>query len=157
MSARPPLPDASAADAPLREERLSFACFGGQCTVIVADRDRSADAVAAAAMAKRALLHWHERFSRFLPDSELSRFNRNPRDHVTVTPLLGRLVEAALTASRDTGGLVDATLGAEIERAGYRSSLEGEGIPLQVALALAPPRAPARPSPADPAQRITFD
>jgi thiamine biosynthesis lipoprotein len=157
MSARPPLPDASAADAPLREERLSFACFGGQCTVIVADRDRSADAVAAAAMAKRALLHWHERFSRFLPDSELSRFNRNPRDHVTVTPLLGRLVEAALTASRDTGGLVDATLGAEIERAGYRSSLEGEGIPLEVALALAPPRAPARPSPADPAQRITFD
>jgi thiamine biosynthesis lipoprotein len=145
------------ASPPSREELLRFACFGGQCTVIVADADRSDDAFTAAAMAKRSLLNWHERFSRFEPDSELSRFNRNPRERVSVSPLLGRLVQAALLASRETGGLVDATLGAEIERAGYRSSITGDGIPLDVALALAPARAPARPSPADPAQRITFD
>jgi thiamine biosynthesis lipoprotein len=92
-----------------------------------------------------------------VPDSEISRLNRNPRERVTVSPLLGRLVSAALRASRDTGGLVDATLGAEIERAGYRSSLTGDGLGLELALSLAPPRAPARPSPADPAQRISFD
>ncbi len=123
----------------LREARLPFACFGGECTVIVADADRPADAVAAAAVAKRALLSWHKRFSRFVPDSEISRLNRNPRERVTVSPLLGRLVSAALRASRDTGGLVDATLGAEIERAGYRSSLTGDGLALELALDLAPP------------------
>lgn len=147
----------SAAATTPQEERLSFDCFGGRCTVIVADGDRAADAVTAAALAKRALLDWHARFSRFEAGSELSRFNRNPRERVTVSPLLGRLVQAALSASEQTGGLVDATLGAEIERAGYRFSLDGDGIPLEVALALAPPRAPARPSRADPAQRISFD
>jgi thiamine biosynthesis lipoprotein len=145
------------APAPPREARLTFACFGGECTVIVADADRSADAVAAAAVAKRSLLSWHERFSRFAPDSEISRFNRNPRERVKVSPLLGRLVAMTLQGVRDTGGLVDATLGAEIERAGYRYSLTGDGLALDRALAMAPPRAPARPSPADPAQRISFD
>ena len=102
-------------------------------------------------MARRDLLRWHDRFSRFDPDSEISRFNRDPRRTVPVTPLLARLAAAALAAARDTGGLVDATLGAEIERAGYRSSLEGDGIPLEVALALAPPRAPRPPQPGRPA------
>ena len=74
------------------EHRHAFACFGGQCTVIVADVARPADAAAAAAMAKRALLAWHERFSRFEPDSELSRLNRDPAATVAVTPLLALVI-----------------------------------------------------------------
>jgi thiamine biosynthesis lipoprotein len=128
------------ARAPRIEHRHTFACFGGECTVIVADADRPADAAAAAAMARRALLGWHRRFSRFEPDSELMGFNRDPRHRVPVSPMLGRLIEVALTASRDTGGLVDATLGAEIELVGYGSHFDGEGIPLEQALSLAPPR-----------------
>jgi thiamine biosynthesis lipoprotein len=137
-------------DVPVVEHRQTFACFGSQCTVIVADPARPADAAAAVAMAKRALLQWHDRFSRFEPDSELSRMNRDQRGTVPVSPLMRRVIEAALIGARDTGGLVDATLGAEIERAGYDAHLEGDGIPLRVALWLAPPRVPAS---ADPSQR----
>jgi thiamine biosynthesis lipoprotein len=139
------------------EHRHAFDCFGGRCTVIVADADRPADAAAAAAMAKRALLAWHHRFSRFQADSELSRLNRNPGTEVRVSPLMRRVIEVAIRAARDTGGLVDATLGAEIERAGYASHLEGDGIPLPVALALAPPRAPASPHPAARWAQIAVD
>ncbi len=140
-----------------QEHRRSFACFGGTCTVIVADASRAADAAAAAAMAQDTLLGWHRRFSRFDPDSELMRFNRDLRRSVPVSPLLRHLIEAALSASRDTGGLVDATLGAEIERAGYASDFSGEGVPLELALSLAPPRAPAGPSPVPAASRLASD
>ena len=59
---------------------------------------------------RRALLAWHERFSRFSASSELSRLNRDPAATVAVRPLMRRVIEAALTAARDTGGLVDVTL-----------------------------------------------
>jgi FAD:protein FMN transferase len=141
----------------LQETRRSFACFGGHCTVVVADAARQADAAAAAAMAERALLSWHQRFSRFDPDSELSRLNRDPASTVAVSPLMRRMVEAALTAARDTGGLVDFTLTEEIERAGYAVHMEGEGTGLDAALGLAPPRAPASPHPDARWRQITVD
>lgn len=80
------------------ESRHAFDCFGGRCTVIVADGERPADAAAAAAMARGALLRWHDRFSRFEPDSEVSALNRDPRPTVTVSPLLARLAQAACAA-----------------------------------------------------------
>jgi thiamine biosynthesis lipoprotein len=125
--------------------------------VLIADAMRPSDAATAAAMAQRALLEWHGRFSRFDPQSELSAFNRDPRFKVPVSPLLRRLVEAAVWASRETGGLVDATLGAEIERAGYAAPMYGDGIPLSQALARAPARAPATSSPADRWCQISVD
>jgi thiamine biosynthesis lipoprotein len=147
-----------AAAAPRRQEhRHAFACFGGACTVLVADAARPADAAAAAAMAKRALLTWHERFSRFRDDSELTRLNDNPANTVAVGPLMRRMVEVALKAARDTGGLVDFTLGDDIERAGYDAHLEGEGTALGAALKLAPPRAAASPHPDERWRRITVD
>jgi FAD:protein FMN transferase len=139
------------------EHRHSFACFGGRCTVIVADAARPADAAAAAAMAKRALLAWHRRFSRFEPESELSRLNRDPAATVAVSPLMRRVIEAALQAAHDTGGLVDATLADEIELAGYEGHFEGEGIDLPTALALAPARAPAAPGPDERWRRVSVD
>jgi thiamine biosynthesis lipoprotein len=139
------------------EHRHTFGCFGGQCTVIVADAARPADAAVAAAMAKRALLTWHRRFSRFTADSELSQINRDPAATVPVSPLMRRVIEAALAAARDTGGLVDATLADEIELAGYEGHFDGEGIDLQTALALAPPRAPAAPHPDERWRQIMVD
>jgi thiamine biosynthesis lipoprotein len=70
---------------------------------------------------------------------------------------MARLAQAALQAARTTGGLVDATLGAEIVRAGYDRSLDGDGIPLEVALAQAPERAPARPAESGPLSRLQVD
>jgi thiamine biosynthesis lipoprotein len=148
-------PRADVTAAPV-EHRQSFACFGSECTVIVSDAARVADADAAVAMTKRALLQWHDRFSRFEPHSELTLMNRDQRETVPVSPLMRRVIEAALRGARDTGGLVDATLGEEIERAGYGSHLEGDGIPLALALSLAPPRAPAGAHPSQPWRQIAL-
>lgn len=57
-------------------------------------------------------------FSRFRPDSELNLVNGG-RGARFVSPLLARMVEAALRAREQTGGLVDPTLGAALEAAGY--------------------------------------
>jgi len=149
----------SGALAPSCEHSETFDCFGSQCTVIVADApSRTADAQDAVAVAKLRLLEWHQRFSRFLPDSELSVLNRDPREVVPVTPLMRRVLEAGIRAAATTGGLVDPTLVAEIERAGYTTHLEEKsGLPLRVALDLAPARSPARASDAQSWQAITVD
>jgi FAD:protein FMN transferase len=110
----------SATAAPPAELRQSFQCFGSDCTIVV-----SAGPQAEAAMrhARARLLDWHHRFSRFDPDSELTRLNRDPRRSVPISPLLRRILAAGIEAARRTGGLVDPTLVAEIEQAGYTVSL----------------------------------
>jgi FAD:protein FMN transferase len=130
---------------PATEHRLSFDCFGSQCTVIVADALRANEAAAAAAAAKRRLLEWHGQFSRFVADSELTRLNRDPAPTVAVTPLMRRIVQASVQAACTTAGLVDPTLVGEIERAGYDGHLEPDGLPLVEALRAAPARTIAGP------------
>jgi FAD:protein FMN transferase len=117
----------------------SFRCFGGRCAVLVDDP-------AAALQARRRLEAWHDRFSRFVATSELSRLNADPRPAVAVTPTMAALVEAVVDAARMTDGLVDGTLVPEIEAAGYRGDL-GAPLPLKLALGLAPARRRAGPSP----------
>jgi thiamine biosynthesis lipoprotein len=58
-------------------------------------------------------------FSRFRGDSELSRVNRSGGTVVEVTPTFARAVAAALAAAERTGGLVDPSLGAALDAAGY--------------------------------------
>lgn len=139
-------PATFAETAPRTEHRETFDCFGSQCTVIVSGGVRATDAIGALTMAKRRLLEWHDGFSRFRSDSELSRLNADPAWVVPVSPLLRRVLETAVIAARTTGGLVDPTLVAEIEQAGYASDLPEAGVPLTAALSLAPPRVPAGPS-----------
>ena len=127
------------------EQRDEFACFGSRCTVIVADA-RVAEAEQAAAQARRRLLEWHGQFSRFEAGSELTRMNEAPDETVAVSPMMRRVVQAAVDAAGATGGLVDPTLVGEIEQAGYASPFDGDGLPLAVALALAGDRAAARPA-----------
>jgi FAD:protein FMN transferase len=138
------------------EQRDAFACFGSRCTVIVAD-DRVTDARDAVARAHGRMLEWHAQFSRFQPDSEVTRLNQAPEETVAVSPMLRRVLDAAVRAAHATGGLVDPTLLGEIERAGYDSHFEGEGLPLAVALALAPERAPGRPAPDSNWRRVRTD
>jgi thiamine biosynthesis lipoprotein len=59
------------------------------------------------------------RFSRFLPESELSRVNARAGELVRVSEDFAGMLRRALGAARATGGLVDPTLGAAIEAAGY--------------------------------------
>ena len=102
--------------------------------------------------ARRRLLEWHQQFSRFETESELTRLNGDPDATVHVSPMMRRVVEAGVKAAHATGGLVDPTLLAEIERAGYDGHLEPDGVPVAVALALAPARAPGHAA-VDPAWR----
>jgi thiamine biosynthesis lipoprotein len=123
----------------------SFPCFGSSCTVLVTGEGEQRTAAEAVALAKRLLLEWHLSFSRFEPESELSRLNRDPRATVPVSPLLARLAEAVVRAGSLSGGLVDATLVEEIVAAGYAEDL-APGLPLGSALELVPPRSPAAPA-----------
>jgi thiamine biosynthesis lipoprotein len=127
------------------EQRDEFACFGSRCTVIVADA-RVGDAERAVIEARRRLLEWHGQFSRFEAGSELTRLNEASEETVAVSPMMRRVVQAGVDAASATGGLVDPTLVGEIERAGYSVHFDGEGLPLRVALALVPDRAPGRPA-----------
>lgn len=60
-----------------------------------------------------------ELFSRFRPTSELNAVNRSPSTLVAVSPLFADTLRHALRAAAQTGGLVDPTLGAAVEAAGY--------------------------------------
>jgi len=71
-------------------------------------------------------------FSRFRPDSELNRVNAGAAEFVAASPTFVRVLALALDAARRTDGLVDPTLGAAIEAAGYDrdfAELAGEGPP----------------------------
>lgn len=122
-----------------------FDCFGSRCAVLVSGEGRAGSPEQAARLVRRRMLRWHERFSRFEPASELSRLNSDPRARVRVTSTMARLAEAVVRAASETGGLVDSTLVAEIEAAGYVSSLD-TSVPMREAFKLAPPRRPATPA-----------
>lgn len=57
--------------------------------------------------------------SRFRPDSDLERLNRSEAGAVIVSPLLATALEDALRAAAATNGLVDPTIAAALEAAGY--------------------------------------
>ena len=98
------------------------------------------------------------RLSRFIPDSELSALNRDPRSVVPASPLLRAAVGAGLWAAQRSGGLVDSTLVRALEQTGYGSSLDGaEPASLGEALRSAPPRRPASPNPASRWSEVEID
>jgi FAD:protein FMN transferase len=105
----------------------TFECFGGRCSVRIIDRNPTG-VDGAARQARLTLLDAHRLLSRFDPDSELSRLNRDPRRAVPASPLMRKVVAAALSAGLRSGGLVDATLVGEIEAVGYAESRDfGDG------------------------------
>lgn len=120
----------------------TFDCFGSSCAAFVIGSGRQGSARFAVDRVRRKLEAWHRRFSRFLPDSELSLLNDDDRREVPVSPLMARFAQAAVIAGSFTGGLVDATLIDQIESAGYAEDLSNP-LPLAIALRLAPPRKPA--------------
>ena len=97
----------------------SFDCFGGACAVVVSGVGSRGTAADAAHWARAQLLAWHEQFTRFSRASELSRLNADPRTTVPATPLMVELAAAVRAAGSTTGGLVDGTLIAQLEAAGY--------------------------------------
>lgn len=123
--------------------------MGTEIRVLVGARisDADPDPGVIASSVEEQLIDFDRRLSRFRPDSELSRFNRDPREEVPASSLLRAAVGAGLWAAQRTGGLVDPTLLPQLEAAGYATSRSGTAsAPLEPALATAPPRRPARPA-----------
>jgi len=124
----------------LAEARETFACFGSTCSVLISGHGPAGGAEEATSLARRRLEEWHGEFSRFEPESELSRLNRDQRCTVAVSQMMARFAETVGAVGALTGGLVDATLLTEIERAGYTADLELSPVSLAEALSAAPPR-----------------
>jgi thiamine biosynthesis lipoprotein len=137
------------AEAPVAPVEASeeFRCFGTTCAAYVIGDTPERTATEAVQLAHAALLEWHHAFSRFLPDSELSRLNDDPRTTVPVSATMVRFVAACREAAELTGGLADPTLAREIEAAGYRGDLPDETVvSLREALDRTSERAPGGPS-----------
>jgi thiamine biosynthesis lipoprotein len=58
-------------------------------------------------------------YSRFRPDSELSRLNESDGRALQVSPLMALALDTAMRGARLTGGLVDPTVGRVLRLAGY--------------------------------------
>ena len=134
-----------------------FQCFGGSCSVLVSGDSPSGFATDAVARARRRLQRWHRAFSRFEPASELSRLNSDPRRMVPVSPVMARFAESVVAVAAMTGGLVDGTLAAEVERAGYAEDFPGDPLPLAAVLKSVSARRPAAPSRAQGWRQIGVD
>ena len=110
--------------------------------------DRTPAPLEAADREKAFVLDFANRLSRFIPTSELSRLNHDPRPEVPASDLLCAAIAAGVWAAERSGGLVVPTLVRALESLGYADSLDG-AVPasLAEALAAAPPRAAAGPDP----------
>jgi thiamine biosynthesis lipoprotein len=134
----------------MSEYDLSFPAMGTDVRLLIGEPVHPSipSQEQAAATAKAYVEAFDARLSRFRPDSELCRLNRDEREQVPASQLLRAAVAAGLWAARESAGLVDPTLVTELEAAGYTRSRRGEApAPLAEALAAAPPRRPARPDP----------
>jgi thiamine biosynthesis lipoprotein len=134
-----------------------FRCFGGSCTVRVQGSGPAGPPTEAALVARHRLEGWHRQFSRFEWHSELSRVNNDAREVIPVSPMMALVVEAAVGAAALTAGLVDPTLVAELERAGYADDFSSEPVSLADALRLAPARRPAAPNPNSRWREVSVD
>jgi thiamine biosynthesis lipoprotein len=127
-----------------------FAAMGGLARVTLESATHAEAELERCAAAIRAVIADAEAgLSRFRDESELSALNRDRRRAVRASPLMRHFALAVRSAGARSGGLVDATLLAPLERQGYTTSRAGDApAVLDEALAAAPPRRPARPHPA---------
>lgn len=77
--------------------------------------------------ARRRLEQLERHWSRFRPESDVSRLNASPEAMLVVVPETVRLVGAMRRAAHLTGGLYDPTLLGAINAAGYMESVDGSG------------------------------
>jgi thiamine biosynthesis lipoprotein len=125
----------------MTEHDHRFRVFGTDVRVVVAS---PLDALRVQALFARM----HRTLTRFDPSSELSALNAATGQAVAVSATLWRAVSAAVWAAQASDGLIDPTVLAALERAGYARSRDG-ATPASLAEALrgAPVRRPAEPSP----------
>lgn len=134
----------------MSEHDVCFPAMGSEMRLLIGEpvEPHLPGPAEAAEHAREYIEQFDARLSRFRPDSELCALNGDERESVPASALLRSSVAAGLWAAERSGGLVDPTLVGAIEAAGYRESRKGvTPAPLSEALASAPPRRAASPSP----------
>ena len=91
--------------------------MGSDAVLVVVAGHRDGDALLRTGW--RRVDELERRWSRFLPDSEISALNRRAGNPVAVSADTFALVERAVEAWRQTGGLFDPTVGAALVALGY--------------------------------------
>src|SRR5262249_52003237 len=114
-------------------EEVRFEALGSSCHLLGVGLERGRLSWAAA-----WVLEMHGRFSRFEPDSELSRFNSRAGDWVEGSGGLGGMRTAALEVSRRSGGLVHGGVLDSMLAIGYSPPLR-HGLPQRARAGAAPP------------------
>jgi FAD:protein FMN transferase len=99
---------------------LKFGVMASAAHVILVDPARGADDYA-----RGRLDELERRWSRFLPDSDISRLNAAPEAFMLVSPDTIRLLVAMKEAWRRTYGRYDPTMLSAIVAAGYAKSIDG--------------------------------
>ena len=110
------------ADANVEVIELKFRVMASDAQVILVDPTPGAEHYA-----RRRLEELERRWSRFLPDSDVSRLNTAPEALMFVSSDTVALVDAMKEAWRVTGGRYDPTMLAEIVAVGYSASIDGSG------------------------------
>jgi thiamine biosynthesis lipoprotein len=121
----------------MRPDEVRFEALGSACHVLGVGLERGRLAWATAWVAER-----HDRFSRFEPDSELSRLNAAAGRWADVSPELEGLLRAALEAHRLSGGLVHAGVLGCMLAIGYTRPLRLGPTAATLGGAAAPPPLP---------------
>jgi thiamine biosynthesis lipoprotein len=99
--------------------QLEMEAMGTDCLLILhgAEDDQAAEQSLARAVAR--VRQYEECFSRFRPDSELSRLNESPEEQVRVGPELAGLLVRSLEYARISGGLFDPVVLDDLLMLGY--------------------------------------
>ncbi len=104
--------------------RRSFKAMGTRVELIAAPASKPRDVARAAAAVVRVFEREEARFSRFRPESELSRVNSQAGRWTRISRPFAILTGLALRAAEETGGLFDPTVLPALKAAGYDRDYE---------------------------------
>ena len=131
------------------ECKRSFDLFGSHVCLLIGAPVRAGlpSPGAIALQIQGFMIVLHRRLTRFDPGSELCGLNTAQDHSLRVSSTLAAAVDAAIWASRRSSGLIDPTLLAELEGAGYAASRANvASASIADALPTAPERRAAQPS-----------
>jgi thiamine biosynthesis lipoprotein len=103
--------------------QFQMAAMGTDCLLILHGPGEEAGE-AALARAAEQVRKYEQRFSRFRPDSELSRLNESPQEQVPVAAELGSLLARSVEYARISGGLFDPVVLDDLVALGYDRTFE---------------------------------
>src|SRR5437868_6288441 len=114
-------------DGEARLHRLEFRAMGSKMMALLqSDAPFASEALA---RVPEWFETWEQQLSRFRPDSELSLLNNSAGRPFQVSPELWEVLQLALTAAGDTGGLVTPAVLNAVEAAGYDRTFEAIDTP----------------------------